>query len=131
MDTATGKSTSFLTEKYAIRQIDIEKGFARFGVHYLTGSGADAFGAMPGISEHIEILMLNRIGLSPRQALAAAINNFSIFNGWKDIGLIEDGRNADLLVLSANPLDNLENLKNIEMLWLGGELIDRNTLLKK
>jgi len=131
MDTATGKSTSFLSEKYALRQIDIEKGFVKFGVHYLTGSGADAFGAMPGISEHIEILMLNRIGLSPRQALAAATNNFSIFNGWKDIGLIEEGRNADLLVLSSNPLNNLESLKDIEMLWLGGKLIDRPALLKK
>ncbi len=131
MNPETGESTSFLSGKYALRQIEIEKAFAKFGVHYLTGSGADAFGALPGISEHIEISMLNQIGLSPRQALAAATNNFSIFNGWKDIGLIEEGRNADLLILSANPLENLENLKNIEMLWLGGELIDRTTLLKK
>jgi hypothetical protein len=131
MDTETGKSTSFLSAKYAMRQIDIEKGFVKFGAYYLTGSGADAFGALPGISEHIEILMLHQIGLSPRQALAAATNNFSIFNGWKDIGLIEEGRTADLLVLSANPLENLENLRNIEMVWLGGKLIDRTTLLKK
>ncbi len=131
MDTITGESTSFLSEKYALRQISIEKGFLKYGVHYLTGSGADAFGALPGISQHIEIAMLNRVGLTPRQALAAATNNFSIFNGWTEIGLIEEGRNADILVLSANPLDNLENLKGIEMLWLGGKLIDRTALLTK
>ncbi len=115
----------------ALRGIEIEKGFAKAGVHYVTGSGADAFGTMPGISEHTEIKMLHNIGLTNRQALAAATNNFSIFWGWNDIGLIQEGRNADLLVLSANPVDNLENLKKIEIIILNCKRIDRNNLLKK
>lgn len=131
MDTATGKSSSWITEKMAIRGIDIEKGFAKAGVHYVTGSGADAFGTMPGISEHTEIKMLHDIGLTNRQALAAATNNFSIFWGWNNIGLIQEGRNADLLVLSANPINDLENLKKIEIILLNGKRIDRNNLLKK
>ncbi len=131
MDTATGKSTSWISAERAMQEIAIEKGFAKAGVHYVTGSGADAFGTLPGISEHTEIKMLHDIGLTNRQALAAATNNFSIFWGWNDIGLIQEGRNADLLVLSANPIDDLENLKKIEIILLNGKLIDRNNLLKK
>lgn len=131
MDTATGASSSIIKPKRALRELAIEKGFARAGAHYVTGSGADAFGAMPGISEHIEIEMLHNIGLSNRQALAAATNNFAVFYGWKNIGQIEAGRNADMLVLSANPIADLENLKKIDMVWFSGKRINRSELLKR
>ena len=45
--------------------------------HYLAASGAAVMGTMPGISLHTELEMLVRIGLSPREALAAATNNYS------------------------------------------------------
>jgi hypothetical protein len=131
MDTLTGKSSSWITTERAVREIEIEKGFAKAGARYITGSGADAFGTMPGISEHIEITMLYNIGLTTRQALAAATNNFSIFCKWNDIGLVKEGRYADLLVLSANPLDDLKNLSKIEMVWLNGTFLNREALLKK
>ncbi|MDQ6609260.1 MAG: amidohydrolase family protein [Bacteroidota bacterium] len=131
MDTATGKSNSVISARRALRELEIEKGFAKVGAHYVTGSGADAVGAMPGISEHIEIEMLHNIGLTNRQALAAATNNFSIFYRWKEIGLIEAGRNADVLVLSTNPTEDLENLKKIEIVFLNGKRINRLQLLKK
>jgi len=131
MDTVTGESTSWVTTERAVREIEIEKGFAKAGAHYITGSGADAFGTMPGISEHIEIAMLHNIGLTNRQALAAATNNFSICCKWNDIGLVKEGRHADLLVLSANPLDDLRNLNKIEMIWLNGISLNREALLKK
>lgn len=129
MDTLTGKSTSFMSAKFALRQIDFEKAFIKAGVHYITGSGADAFGSLPGISEHIEIAMMHQYGLTMRQAIAAATNNPSVFNHWANIGLITAGRDADILILAANPLDDLENLKKIDALYLGGELIDRKALL--
>jgi imidazolonepropionase-like amidohydrolase len=50
---------------------------------------------------------------------------------WKQIGKIEVGRDAHILVLSANPLESLEHLKKIEMLILGGKRIEREQLLKK
>ena len=131
MDTATGKSTSWVSEKEAFREQEMESAFHRFGAHYITGSGADAFGAMPGISEHIEIEMLHNIGLTNREAIAAATNNVSIFNGWNDVGLIEAGRYADILVLSADPLQDLGNLKKIDMVWLNGVSLDLKNLLKR
>ena len=131
MDTATGKSTSWMTTKSALRQIEIEKAFIKKGVHYITGSGADAFGSLPGISELIEMEMLHSCGLSNREALAAATSNAALFNGWNHIGQIQTGKKADLLVLSANPVDDLENLRKIEMIWLNGKQVNRNALLIK
>ena len=52
--------------------------------HYLAASGASAFGTMPGISLHTELEMLVRLGLSPREAVAAATNNDSEQFHWND-----------------------------------------------
>jgi len=71
--------------------------------HYLAGSGADAMGTMPGISLHTELELLVRLGLSPREALAAATNNYAIQFGWNELGLIVPGRRADILVVDADP----------------------------
>jgi len=104
--------------------------YVKAGCHFLTGSGTDAFGSMPGISEHKEISMLHSVGLTKRQAIAAATNNFSIFFNWTDRGLIANGRVADILVLAGDPLNDLNNLKKIELLFLGGKNIHRNSLLR-
>lgn len=105
--------------------------YVKAGCHFLTGSGTDAFGSMPGISEHMEIKLLHAIGLTKRQALAAATHNFSIIYNWTNRGLIKEGRVADILVLSDNPLYDLNNLKKIEHLFFNGQAIDRTSLLLK
>jgi imidazolonepropionase-like amidohydrolase len=96
----------------------------------LTGSGTDAFGTLPGISLHTELAMLSSFGLTNRQVIAAATGNFALLWGWTHLGKIAPGREADILVLEANPLDSLENLKRIHMLWLDGQLIQPEKLLK-
>ena len=50
---------------------------------------------------------------------------------WKHIGKIEAGRDANILVLSHNPLESLDYLKEIDLLFLEGKKIDRAQLLKK
>jgi hypothetical protein len=105
--------------------------FVKKGARFLTGSGATAFGTLPGVSLHTELEILSHAGLSNRQVLAAATNNFSLLWHWKHIGKIETGRDADMLVLSANPLTSLENLKNIETLIVKGKIIEKEPLLKR
>jgi hypothetical protein len=104
--------------------------FVKKGAHYLTGSGATAFGTLPGISLHTEMEILSRAGLNNRQVLAAATHNFSLLWDWTHIGKIEAGRDADILVLSADPLQSIENLKKIDLLFVQGKMIDRNALMK-
>ena len=65
--------------------------------HYLAASGAPVRGTMAGISMHTELEMMVRLGLSAREALATATNNYAIQFNWNDLGLIASGRRADIL----------------------------------
>jgi hypothetical protein len=98
--------------------------------HYLAASGAPVKGALPGISMHTELELLVRLGLSPREALAAATNNYSLQFGWNEIGLISAGRHADILIVDGNPTQNIWNARRISGLILDGNVIDRERLLK-
>jgi hypothetical protein len=97
--------------------------------HYLAASGASAFGTMAGISMHTELEMLVRLGLSAREALAAATNNYSLQFGWNELGLIAPGRRADILVLDADPTVNVWNARRISGIVLDGNVLDRDSLL--
>jgi hypothetical protein len=97
--------------------------------HYLAASGAAVFGSMPGISMHTELEMLVRLGLSPREALAAATNNYALQFGWYELGLIAPGRRADILVLDADPTANIWNVRRISTLMVDGNVLDRDELL--
>jgi hypothetical protein len=97
--------------------------------HYLAASGADALGTMPGISLHTELELLVRLGLSPREALAAATNNYSLELGWNELGQIAPGRRADILVLDADPTANIWNARRIATLIEDGNVLDRDALL--
>jgi hypothetical protein len=98
--------------------------------HYLAGSGADALGTMPGISLHTELELLVRLGLSPREALAAATNNYAEQLGWTELGQIAPGRRADILVVDADPTASVWNARRISTLIEDGNVIDRDALLK-
>jgi len=95
----------------------------------LTGTGSPAFGTMPGISMHTELELLVRLGLTPREALAAATSNYSERFGWHELGLVEAGRRADLLILAADPTADISNTRNIQSVVLDGVVLDRPALL--
>jgi hypothetical protein len=98
--------------------------------HYLAASGAPVKAALPGISMHTELELLVRLGLSPREALAAATNNYSLQFGWNELGQISPGRRADILVVDADPTHNIWNARRISCLILDGNVIDRERFLK-
>lgn len=97
--------------------------------HYLAASGAPVKGTMPGISMHTELELLVRLGLSPREALAAATNNYALQFGWNELGQISPGRRADILILDADPTQNIWNARRISTILMDGNLIDREELL--
>ena len=98
--------------------------------HYLAASGSSALGTMPGISLHTELEMLVRIGLSPREALAAATNNYALQFGWNELGQIAPGRRGDVLVVDADPTANIWNARRISTIIFDGNVLDREALLK-
>jgi hypothetical protein len=95
----------------------------------LTGTGSPAFGTMPGISMHTELELLVRLGLTPREALAAATSNYSERFGWHELGLVEAGSRADLLIVAADPTLDISNTRKIHSVILEGVILDRAALL--
>ena len=98
--------------------------------HYLAASGAPVDGTMPGISLHTELELLVRLGLSSREALAAATNNYALQFGWNELGLVAPGRRADILVVDGDPTANIWNARRISLLIVDGEVVDRDALLE-
>ena len=99
------------------------------GVGILAGTDSAAPELVPGFSLHEELVLLTRAGLTPMQALQAATKNPADFMGViQKQGTIEVGKNADLLVLDANPLEDIGNTQKIRALVIRGRLLDRASL---
>jgi hypothetical protein len=116
-------------EQSALRLWHINETLFAAYPHYLAASGAPVRGALPGIGMHTELELLVRLGLSPREALAAATNNYSLQFGWDELGLIAPGRRADILIIDGDPTVNIWNVRRISGLILDGNLVDRERLL--
>ncbi|MGB7548873.1 MAG: amidohydrolase family protein, partial [Terracidiphilus sp.] len=116
-------------DQVALRIWDINETIFAAYPHYLAASGAPVMGSMPGISMHTELEMLVQLGLSPREALAAATNNYALQFGWTELGQIAPGRRADILVLDGDPTVNIWNARRISALILSGNVVDREALL--
>ena len=109
--------------------LSLERRYATAGARYLTGSGTSAFGTMPGISLHHELELLVRVGLTPRQAIAAATTNYGEVFGWNDVGCLEPGCRADVLLVARDPTRDLAALDEIDVLVVDGVVTDRAALL--
>ncbi len=134
-DPATGNHTIDPQHARAYRdliaaEMAIDRSHAAAGVRYMAGSGSDVWGTMPGISLHHELAALVGIGLTPRQALAAATWNFSAVLGWDDAGLIAAGRRADILVLGSDPRGDVAALRDIRREYLAGRPVAMDGLLQ-
>jgi hypothetical protein len=117
-------------DQAAMRLWQINETIFAASPHYLAASGAPVEGSMPGISMHTELELLVRLGLSPREALAAATNNYALQFGWNELGQIAPGRRADILVVDSDPTTNIWNARRISTLMLGGNVMDRDGLLR-
>ena len=80
-------------------------------------------GRWQGYFEHVELEMMVEAGLTPMQALVAATGAAARVSGLDHLGTIAPGRVADLLVLDANPLDDILNTREIHSVWIAGRRI--------
>ena len=103
----------------------------RAGVGILAGTDPPARGVFPGFSLHDELALLVQAGLTPMEALQAATRNPAKFFGKVDsFGTVERGKIADLVLLEANPLENIQNTRKIAAVVFGGKLIPKLELQK-
>lgn len=99
------------------------------GVRFLAGTDAGDPYAVPGASLHEELAALVDAGLTPMEALQAATRNPAQYlDREPDFGTIETGKRADLVLLRANPLEDIRNTRQIAAVVLHGRWLDRTTL---
>ncbi len=118
-----------LNRRMAERSIDLVGAMHRAGVAVMAGTDAfDAF-VLAGPSLHQELELLVRAGFTPLAALQAATVVPARFLGRaRTQGTIERGKQADLVLLSANPLDDIRNTRHIDAVVAGGSVLDRSAL---
>jgi imidazolonepropionase-like amidohydrolase len=82
-----------------------------------------------GIGTIMAIEGLVELGMTPSQAIVAATKNGAVASrGEKTFGTIESGKEADLVVLAADPLADIHNIEKLDAVYKGGRLIDWRAL---
>lgn len=86
-------------------------------------------GQLQGLGSQWELWMLAQGGMSPLQAIrCATINGASYLGMDKEIGSLEVGKLADLIVMNENPLDDIRNTETIQSVMVNGRLFDTETM---
>jgi imidazolonepropionase-like amidohydrolase len=103
----------------------------RAGVKMLAATDAWLWYVFPGFSLHDELELFVLAGLSPMEALQTATRNPAIYLNLLDtVGTVEERKKADLVLLDANPLENISNTKKINAVVVNGRLFPRALLDK-
>jgi imidazolonepropionase-like amidohydrolase len=114
-------------ERYAILQRSLARlsaAGARIVLGGDTGLQDDPF----GFAEHRELELMVDAGMTPMQAIVAATSRGAEYLRLPNTGTLAAGRSADLLVLDANPLDDITNTRRIAQIILRGRSVDRDAL---
>ena len=113
------------------KQLELILAMHRAGVKLLAATDSLGWYVVPGFSLHDELELFVKAGLNPMEALQTATRNPAIYLGLIDmVGTVETGKKADLVLLEANPLENISNTKRINAVIVNGRLIPRVSLDK-
>ena len=101
----------------------------RFGLG--TDAGATNGAQYFGYAAHMEMASMVEAGLTPAEAITIATRNSAGILGLNQLGTVAVGKSADFIVLDANPLDDIDNTRRINGVYLRGNAVDRAALRAK
>jgi len=111
------------------KSMDLVAQMQKAGVKILAGTDAPAPYVFPGFGLHDELQLLVAAGLTPFEALQSATKSPAEFlHTTRDSGTVEKGKPADLVLLDANPLQDIRNTGRIRAVILRGKFLDRAAL---
>lgn len=124
-------------EDFAVRrkrfqkQIEIVGAMHRAGVPILAGTDEPNPYCFPGFSLHDELALFVRAGMTPLEALQTATVNPAKYLNMSDLlGTLETGKLADLVLLDANPLEDIGNTKRIAAVIFNGKYLSKKAIEK-
>ncbi len=128
----------YRTPKYIVygkklfqKELELVGAMRRAGVRFMTGTDVSVPYVIAGFSLHDELALLVQAGFTPMEALQAATRNPAIFLGEvTSQGTIERGKIANLVLLEANPLENIRNTQRINAVVLNGSYLPKEALQK-
>ncbi|WP_236979249.1 amidohydrolase family protein [Membranihabitans maritimus] len=107
------------------------KAFQDQGVLITLGSDAPQVFNVPGVSIHHEMKAMADAGLTPYEILKSGTVNVASFFDTPERGTIEIGKVADLVLLAANPLDDIQHASQIESVIYRGQILQKETISKQ
>jgi imidazolonepropionase-like amidohydrolase len=117
-------------EKFVAHELEIVKRLQKAGVPFLAGTDTPAgVDVLPGFSLHQELQRFVAAGFTPLEALqTATLNPAKFLDRLADFGTVEKGKIADLVLLDANPLDDIRNTRRISAVVANGAYYSRERL---
>ena len=118
--------------QFVKKELEMTRAMHNAGVQFLAGTDtAAAVAVLPGFSLHTELEYFVEAGLTPAESLRTATLNPAIFFGEEaDRGTVAQGKVADLVLLNANPLEDIHNTRKISAVIMNGRFFDRAHLDK-
>src|SRR5216684_3121086 len=119
-----------LRQEYFARNLQMVGALHHAGVPFMAGTDtAPGVYIMPGFSLHDELANFVEAGFTPMESLQTATSNPAKFLEMEaNFGSVEPGKVADLVLLRANPLEDIRNTQKINVVIAQGRLFDRAAL---
>ena len=119
------RSLAFATLAISEAEAENLRRVAARGITVAAGSDAGNIGTLHGPALHRELELMAEVGLTPHQVITAAtLGGARAMGQANELGTVEEGKIADLLILNADPLQDVRNTRAIHRVVKGGEVLD-------